>query len=293
MSKLLVKLAPVIVASLFVVSGCGAQTASNNSGGSGTSANSSNASTNGNSSTPATSTSTSELDKIKQAGVMKIGIEGTYPPYDYLGSNNQYTGFDVELATDLAKSIGVKTEFVATQWDGLIGGLKADKFDAIAADMSITPQRAQQVDFTNPYLISGAVIVTKKGSPEIHSLAGLKGKNVGVGAGTTFATLAQQSGANVHLYKTANDYIQDLLNGRLDAIINDQNTMAYMISKKHMPLVIDTSLLDRDNIGMAIKKGNEDLVTAMNNALSQMVADGEYDKLYEKYFHVKPPVEPK
>ena len=277
MTKLLVKCMTMLLVSSFLVVGCG--TAGGSEAG-----NSSNT-------TPA-SNSSDELQKIKQAGVMTVGIEGTYPPYDYLGNNNQYTGFDVDLATEIAKRLGVKIQFVATPWDGLIGGLKASKFDAIAADMSITPERQQQVDFTDPYLISGAVIITRKGTNDIHSLADLKGKNVGVGAGTTFATLAQNSGANVHLYKTANDYIQDLVTGRLDAIINDQNTMAYMIANRHLPLQIDTGLLDKDTIGMAIKKGNETFVSTVNQTLHKMVADGTYDKIYESWFHVKPPVEP-
>lgn len=242
-----------------------------------------------NNSAPSASANAGEvLTRVEKTGTLTVGFEGTYPPFNYADGSN-YAGFDVDISNEIARRLGVKTKFVATQWSSLIGGLQADKFDIIIAQMSITPERQKQVDFTDPYVVTGGVLVTRSDTNNIHSLDDLNGKKVGAGAGTTFEKVAKSAkGADVHLYKSLDQYVQDLMNHRLDAIINDQLVMGYMIKSKQLPLKIDSGLLDTDKIGMAIKKGNGDFEAKVNQALASMKSDGTYDKIFEKWFGTKP-----
>lgn len=227
----------------------------------------------------------SSLDKVKESEVLRVGFEGTYRPFNYLGDDNEYTGFDVDIANELAKRLGVKAEFVATKWDSLIGGLKADKFDVIIAQMTVTDERKESVDFTDPYVVTGSVLITRKDTDGISVLEDIKGKKVGVGGGTTFEEVANSvDGADVKLYKAVNDYVQDLLNGRLDVIINDQLLMSYNIQEEDLPIKIVSDIVNKDEIGMAVKKGSDDLVKKLNVELANMKEDGTYNEIYKKWF---------
>src|SRR5512141_2641501 len=215
------------------------------------------------------------MQRVKRAGVMRVGFEGAYPPFNYLNEQKQFDGFDVDVANDIARRLGVRVEFVATQFEALIGGLDADKWDIVIAQMSITDQRKKQVDFTDPYVVTGGVIIVRNGESGYTTLADLKGRKVGAGSGTTFEEVATRAGANVTTYKSVNQYVQDLENGRLDAIINDRITMGYLIKSKNLPVKISsTGLVSRDVIGMALKKNNPDFVAAVNKAFNEMKTDG-------------------
>jgi cystine transport system substrate-binding protein len=242
-----------------------------------------------NSSAPASNDGKSVLSRVKESGLIRVGFEGTYAPFNYLNDQKQYDGFDVDISNEIAKRLGVKAEFVATKWDGLIGGLNADKFDIIIAQMSITEERKKSVDFTDPYVVTGGVLVTRTDTNDVTKLEDLKGKKVGVGAGTTFEDVARKiEGADVRTYKSVNEYVQDLLNKRLDVIINDQLVMGYNIKSKNLPIQIKSDIVNEDVIGMAVKKGNSDFVEAVNKAIAEIKQDGTYQTLYMKWFGVKP-----
>lgn len=229
------------------------------------------------------------MQRVTRAGVMRVGFEGAYPPFNFLNEQKQFDGFDVDVANDIARRLGVSVEFVATQFEALIGGLDADKWDIVIAQMSITDQRKKQVDFTEPYVVTGGVIIVRNGESGYTTLADLKGKRVGAGSGTTFEEVATAAGAEVTTYKSVNQYVQDLENRRLDAIINDRITMGYLIKSKNLPLKISsTDLVSRDVIGMAVKKNNSDFVAAVNKALNEMKTDGTYKTIYVKWFGVEP-----
>lgn len=226
--------------------------------------------------------------QIKKSGVMTVGMEGTYAPFDFMDKNNQPTGFDVDLARAIAQELGIKVDFVATHWTALIGGVNARKFDVIIADMTVTPERAKSVDFTIPYNVTGAVLICRKDDDRFHSLSDLKGAKVGAGAGTTYASLAKSAkGADVVLYNSFAAYLQDLMNGRLDVIINAKSVSSYVIREHNYPLEICSGVLNADNpglIAMAVKKGNKSLVDKLDNAIDQFVKSPKYQKLYEKWF---------
>jgi cystine transport system substrate-binding protein len=236
-----------------------------------------------------TDEATSTMRRIRGAGVMKVGFEGSYPPFNFLNEQKQFDGFDVDIAHEIAKRLGVKTEFVATQFEALIGGLQADKWDIVIAQMSVTDKRQEQVDFTDPYVVTGGVIIVRQDESGYTTLGDLKGKRVGAGSGTTFEEVATRAGAVVTTYKSVNQYVQDLQNKRLDAIINDRITMGYLIKSKSLPIKISsTGLVSRDVIGMAVKKGNADFIAAVNKALGDMKSDGTYKTIYVKWFGIEP-----
>lgn len=233
------------------------------------------------------------MARIEQTGVMKVGFEGAYQPFNFLNDKQQLDGFDVDISNEIAKRLGAKAEFVTTQFDALIGGLQADKWDIVIAQMSITDKRKEQVDFTQPYVRTGAVLIIRTDEEGYKTLADLKGKKVGTGAGTTFADLitAEAPDAILTTYKNLSDYLPDLLNGRLDAIVNDPMVIGYQMKTKNLPVKISSDLLNEDLIGMAIKKENADFVKAVDDALSAMKADGTYKTIYMKWFTVEPPAD--
>ncbi|WJY28121.1 transporter substrate-binding domain-containing protein [Sporosarcina trichiuri] len=228
-------------------------------------------------------------DRVQESKVMRVAFEGTYPPFNYMDEKNEFQGFDVDISMEIAKRLGVKPEFIATKWDGLIGGLKADKFDIIIGQMTVTEERKKSVDFTDPYVVTGSVLITREDTNDITELADIKGKKVGVGGGTTFEEVANSvDGADVKLYKAVSDYIQDLTNKRLDVIINDQLLMNYNIKENNLPIKITSDILNKDSIGMAVNKGNEEFVKNVNAALTEMKEDGTYKEIYKKWFGADP-----
>lgn len=229
------------------------------------------------------------LDRMEKSEVLNVAFEGTYPPFNFLDDNDEFQGFDVDISNEIADRLGVKANFIATKWDGLIGGLKADKFDIIIGQMTVTEERKKSVDFTDPYVITGSVLVTREDTNDITKLEDIKGKKVGVGGGTTFEEVANSvEGADVKLYKAVSDYIQDLTNERLDVIINDQLLISYNIKENNLPIKIASDIVNIDEIGMAVNKGNEDFIKKVNTALSEMKEDGTYNEIYKKWFGTDP-----
>ena len=231
----------------------------------------------------------SVMSRIEKNKVLNVAFEGTYPPFNFLDDNDKFQGFDVDISNEIAERLGVKANFIATKWDGLIGGLKADKFDIIIGQMTVTEERKKSVDFTDPYVITGSVLVTREDTNDITKLEDIKGKKVGVGGGTTFEEVANSvEGADVKLYKAVSDYIQDLTNERLDVIINDQLLISYNIKENKLPIKIASDIVNKDEIGMAVNKGNEDFITKVNTALTEMKDDGTYNEIYKKWFGSEP-----
>jgi polar amino acid transport system substrate-binding protein len=130
------------------------------------------------------------LEKIKKEGVIKIGLEDSFPPMEFRDSKNELKGFDIDLANEIGKKLGVKTEFVPTDFNGIILALKTGKFDAVISGLSITDERKKEIAFSDPYLMDSQIIIVKNGNTAIKKSEDLKGKTVGVGLGTTSENVA-------------------------------------------------------------------------------------------------------
>lgn len=223
--------------------------------------------------------------QIKSAGVINIGTEGTYAPFDFHDPSGQLTGFDVDVATEVAKRMGVKPHFVEAQWDGMFAGLDAKRFDMIADEVGIRPDRQAKYDFSKPYIVSKAVLIVRKDNTTIHTFADLKGKKAGQSLTSNLADIARKNGAQIVATQGFNEAIGLLESGRIDATVNDG--LSFLDLLKHNPnvplKVVDTDPNAAQN-GFMFRKGNADLVDAVNSALDSMMKDGTYLKISQKYF---------
>lgn len=221
-----------------------------------------------------------------QKGVLKIAIEGTYSPFTYKDDKGNLTGYDVEFARLLADKLGLKPEFVLTEWSGILAGLQANKYDVIINQVGITPERQKTIGFSEPYTYSRAQIAvnTVRGQ-DYKSLADFKGKKVGVGLGTVFEKdLIAAGGINIITYSGTPEYLADLSTGRLDAIYNDRLLIGYLAKSQNLPIKGVGSAGSLDMMGVAMKKNNVLLKRAIDNAIKGMKADGTLAKLGEKWF---------
>ncbi len=221
-----------------------------------------------------------------QKGVLKIGMEGTYAPFTYKDDKGNLTGFDVDIARAVAAKLGLKAEFVLTEWSGILAGLQANKYDVIVNQVGITAERQKTIGFSKPYAYSSPQIIVKKtGSFSPKTLADLKGKRVGVGLGSNFEKqLRDAGGINVVTYPGAPEYLADLAAGRLDAAFNDRLLVGYLIKSQNLPVRGAGVIGDPESVGIAMKKTNTSLKAAVDRALLQLKADGTYAKISRKWF---------
>lgn len=227
-----------------------------------------------------------DLASIKKAGVWKIGTEGTYPPFTFHDASGKLVGFDVEIAQAVGAKLGVKTEFVEGKWDGLIAGVDVRRYDAVVNEVSITDARKAKYDFSDPYIASKAVLIVKADNDTIHSFADVKGKKLGQSLTSNFGKLAQENGATVVPVDGFNQSIDLLLAGRIDGTFND--SLSFFDFAKQKPdakLKIAASQADADYSGILVRKGESQLVAAINQALAALKADGTYAKISLKYFN--------
>ena len=219
-------------------------------------------------------------------GVLKIGMEGTYAPFTYRDAKGLLTGFDVDIAKAVAARLGLTPEFALTEWSGILAGLQANKYDVIVNQVGITPERQKSIAFSTPYAYSSPqIIVRKAGNSSPRTLADLKGKRVGVGLGSNFEKqLRDAGGINVVTYPGAPEYLADLASGRLDAAYNDRLLVGYLIKSQGLPVRGAGVIGQPEAVGIALKKTNTGLKTAIDKALLQLKADGTYAKISRQWF---------
>ena len=225
------------------------------------------------------------LEKIKSEGVIKIGTEGTYAPFTFHDENGKLTGFDVEIAEEVAKRLGVKAEFIETKWDGIFAGLDAKRFDAIANEVTIREDRIEKYDFSAPYIVSKAVLIVQNDNAEIKSFADLKGKKSGQSLTSNFGELAKSYGAELIQTDGFNQSVDLLTSKRIDATIND--SLSYLDFKKQRPdalIKVVAQQETKDEAGLLFNKGNQELIDAVNKALADMKNDGTYFEISKKWF---------
>lgn len=227
----------------------------------------------------------SSLDKMKASGTLRIGTEGTYAPFTFHDESGKLVGFDVEIAEEVSKRLGVAAEFVETQWDGIFAGLEADRFDAIFNQVAIRDDRKEKYDFSDPYIVSKAVLLVRDDNTEIKKLADLKGKKSAQSLTSNLTDIATANGAEIVGVDGFNQAIDLLLSGRADATINDN--LSFLDLKKQKPDVKIKAVDEASETSQSaalFAKGSDELVQAVNKALADMKSDGTYLKISEKYF---------
>jgi len=226
-----------------------------------------------------------DLAKIKSAGVFKVGTEGTFPPFTYHNTAGDLVGFDVEIAQEIAKRLGVKAEFVEGKWDGLVAGLDANRYDAVINQVSITPERQAKYDFSVAYITPKAVLIVNENNKDIHDFTDLKGKKSAHTLTSNYAQIARENGAEVVGTDGFDQSIALVSQGRADATIN--NNLSFLDFKKHKPDAPVKIVAERANAeqeAVLIRKGNPELREAINAAIAQIKTDGTYQRISNEYF---------
>ena len=224
--------------------------------------------------------------KEKEAKVLKVGTEPTFAPFEFQEKGSKdYTGFDMDLARAVGRQLGMKVEILNMGFDALIPALNSGNIDMAVAGMSITDARKKAVDFTKPYYTSGLTIVVNQDNKAVNSLKDLENKKIAVQIGTTGAEKAAKvPGAKVTSFNTNAEVFLELQNKGVDAVIIDKPVAAYYLTKEgkgKAKLVGET--MEAESYGMALKKGNK-LAAEVNKALDELKKNGEYDKIYKKWF---------
>ncbi|MDR1782310.1 MAG: ABC transporter substrate-binding protein [Bacilli bacterium] len=231
------------------------------------------------------------LEKIKEAGVIKIGTNSGYPPYEFYDtSNNQkkLVGYDVDLGNAIAEKLGVKVEWVDIDFDALIGSLQSGKFDIILAGMVDTPEREKSIDFSDPYYQSQTVAVVKKADVANYKDASqYKGKTIVVQSGTTQDDTAKAvTGAKVLELPGVTDSIASLTSGKADALfiaeVSAKNIVAQYPEYTYTTIKgIDDALLN-DGASIGLPKGETALKDELNSIIKELKDSGELDKMFNE-----------
>ncbi|MFL6558446.1 MAG: amino acid ABC transporter substrate-binding protein [Bacillus sp. (in: firmicutes)] len=227
------------------------------------------------------------LKTIKDKGTFLIGTEGTYPPFTFHDTSGNLTGFDVDLATEVAKRIGVKPEFKETQWDAMFAGLDAKRFDMIANEVGIRPDRQKKYDFSDPYITSAGVLIAHKDNDKVKTFEDIKGLNAAQSMTSNYADMAKKYGAKIVGVDGFQQAVELLAQKRVDVTINDKlSFLDYKKQKPDAPIKIVATADDASSSGFMFRKKNETLVDEVNKALKEIVDDGTYKKISEKWFGV-------
>lgn len=247
---------------------------------------------------PSTSTSSSEYGRNLPDTAPKyvMAVDGASAPFAFKDEKGNLTGFDVDIIRAIGEKQGFRVEVIAAPWNGIFAGLDSNKHDIVGSAVTITPERQQQMNFSNSHLSSATIFATK--DPAIQSFADLKDKKVGVQGGSYSEEILKKTGfpvENIVTYKTDFLLYQGMIKGDVAAIIDDSNITKSL--NNQLRTLTDTSqvrMLPIPNIaneivGFAIKKGRNDLTDKINKGLDQIKADGTYDKIYRKWFGTAAP----
>lgn len=225
------------------------------------------------------------LAKVKEEGKLLIGTEGTYPPFTFHDESGKLTGFDVEIAQEVAKRLGVEAEFLETQWDAMFAGLDAKRFDMIANQVGIRPDRQEKYDFSKPYITSAAVLIINESNNEVTSFEDIKGLKSAQSLTSNYAEIAKKYGAEIEGVEGFNQAIELLSSKRVDVTINDKlSFLDFKKQKPDAPVKVVATHEEAAKSGLMFRKGNETLVEAVNKALDEIIEDGTYAKISEKWF---------
>ncbi|MGP5359715.1 ABC transporter substrate-binding protein [Psychrobacter celer] len=221
--------------------------------------------------------------------VLRIGTEGAYAPFNYTNADGSLGGFDVDIANAICADMQMTCEIMAQDWDGIIPGLKAGKYDAIVAAMSVTPERAKQVAFTEPYFSNALVFLAKKDSSfDPTNSSDINAHSIAAQRSTISSQWLENAypKADIKLYDTLSNAFLDLGSDRVDAMISDKlPALEWLGSPSGSNYALKGEEIDiNDNFAIAVRPNDEDLQAKINQSLANLKANGTYDKINEKYF---------
>jgi cystine transport system permease protein len=216
---------------------------------------------------------------------LKVGTEGVYPPFSYHGGTGSgLTGFDIDVMNAIGKHLGVKVEYVETPFDSMFAALEAGRFDVVANQITFNEERNARYDLSDPYVETTGVLVVRKGEKNITKLADLKGKRAAENITSNWAEVAKGAGATIVGVDDMSLAIDNLEQGRVDALVNDKLAIRnYLRTKPDAGIKVVTETNDVSKSVLAARKGSGYL-PQLNKAIADLKADGTLDKIYAKYF---------
>jgi len=235
---------------------------------------------------------TGEAATIAQRGQMVVVDDANYPPQSYINKSGTLIGFDVDVAKQVGKVLGIPVKIITAQWDSIPTGLNVDRFDVSIGSMTITKEREKALSFSSPYYYTQGQLIVKTGSPMLTSTKAMKSKSIGVGTQTTyFYYLDKAGGIKVKAYDTDASTFPDLKNGRLDGVMTADLTAAQAISSGY-PFVFSGKPYYYEPLAFATKKGETDWVTLLTYAVDTMHKDGSLSTMAKKWYHGFDPTQP-
>ncbi|WP_380177398.1 cystine ABC transporter substrate-binding protein [Kalamiella sp. sgz302252] len=229
------------------------------------------------------------LNQVKERGTLLVGLEGTYPPFSFQDENGKLAGFEVDFANALAQHLGVKASLKPTKWDGMLASLDSKRIDVVINQVTISDERKKKYDFSTPYTISGIQALTKADKAgSITKPADLSGKKVGLGLGTNYEQWLRENvkGVDIRTYDDDPTKYQDLRVGRIDAILVDRLAALDLVKKTGKTLAVAGPAFSRQEAGVALRKGNPEMLAAIDKAIADMQQDGSLAKISDKWFGV-------
>ncbi len=234
------------------------------------------------------STESTEAGGGEEGAPLTVGSDIPYPPFEQ-GKSGNYTGFDVELMEAIGEKIGRTPEFQDTSFETIFRDVGQGKFEAVISAATITPEREKEVAFSDPYYLSEQAVLVKEGS-EITGLADLEGKVVGAQQGTTGLALGKEkaNASELRPYPEGPDAINALKAGTVEAVIIDAPVAQNAIEEEG-GVEIAENVPTEEEYGIAVAKDNTELLEEINTGLEEVISDGTYTTIFEKWFHLEPP----
>lgn len=226
--------------------------------------------------------------------VWRVGTDATYAPFGFKEKNTgKLDGFDIDIITAIAKEEGAEVDIKNLNFDALLPALQSNTLDIAISDMTISEERAKSVDFSNPYYIAGSGLVVNTDNTNITSFKDLEGKRIGVSIGSTGAEIAGKiPNADVRQFNLIIDAFLELQNRGVDVVINDTPVNEFYVANKGRGIAkVVGEDYDAAPLGIAVKKGNTELLDKINSGLSKIKENGKYREIYKKWFGKEPPVE--
>ncbi|WP_201545860.1 amino acid ABC transporter substrate-binding protein [Psychrobacter sp. H7-1] len=238
--------------------------------------------------TQSTGTDSDLLSRINSGGTINVGTEGTYPPYTYHDEQNKLTGYDVEVTRAVADKLGVKVEFKETQWDAMLAGLDAKRFDMVANQVSLTtPERQAKYDKAEAYSWSGAVVLAPKSDSRFNSWESLKGLKSAQSLSSNYGELAKKYEAEVVPVDGMAQAVELVKQGRADFTLNDNLAVLDYLKKfpdSSLEIKLKAPAEEMTGSGLVMLKGDDAALAKINEAMDELHKDGTLTRLSEQFF---------
>jgi len=228
------------------------------------------------------------MKRIMEAKKIVVGLEPNYPPFEFKPTIRKIEGFDIDVASYIAKSLGIKLEIKEIAWDDLIPTLESDKIDVIISGMTKTPARANKVYFSDPYFSTGQVVVLNRKRKNIKSLTELNmpSTKIGVQKGTTGEQAAKDNfpKAKIKSYDDIYACQNDLINNKIDALVYDKPLVVEFIGVLQEKIFMPFEPFTTEEYCFAVNKGNIDFIKKLNEIIKEIKTNGTYDQIFKKWF---------